>query len=230
MSEIMIWWLRTWRQNPCWQSQRSDVSCSWPPGLHTSQEDFVPLFADPLQVINVSRLTFDNANLQLPPQMFCRIKVWRFARPLQDLNVLLIEPLLCCIVFWVIIMLEYPSMTHFQCPGPDGTWPTSIVPLMRCSCPVPLAEKHPQNMFPPTYLAVGMCSWGHRQHSFSSKYGELNWCQKAGFWSHLNTFTQFSSESFRCSCKLTYNFFELRFSGLFCFYSLTVQINLPLKW
>uniref|UniRef100_A0A6Q2WUJ3 Diacylglycerol kinase n=1 Tax=Esox lucius TaxID=8010 RepID=A0A6Q2WUJ3_ESOLU len=22
-------------QNPCWQSQRSDVSCSWPPGLHT---------------------------------------------------------------------------------------------------------------------------------------------------------------------------------------------------
>ncbi len=24
---------------PCWQSQRSD-SCSWPPGLHTSQEGF----------------------------------------------------------------------------------------------------------------------------------------------------------------------------------------------
>ncbi len=45
MSEIRIWplrktWLSTWWQNPCWQSQRSDVSCSWPPGLHTSQEGF----------------------------------------------------------------------------------------------------------------------------------------------------------------------------------------------
>ncbi len=34
--------LRTWWQNPCWQSQRSDVSCSWPPGLHTSQKGFCP--------------------------------------------------------------------------------------------------------------------------------------------------------------------------------------------
>ncbi len=45
MSEISIWplcktWLSTWWQNPCWQSQRSDVSCSWPTGLHTSQEGF----------------------------------------------------------------------------------------------------------------------------------------------------------------------------------------------
>ncbi len=47
MSQISIWplrktWLSTWWQNPCWQSQRSDVSCSWPPGLHTSQEGFCP--------------------------------------------------------------------------------------------------------------------------------------------------------------------------------------------
>ncbi len=47
MSEINIWplrktWLSTWWQNPCWQSQRSDVSCSWPPSLHTSQEGFCP--------------------------------------------------------------------------------------------------------------------------------------------------------------------------------------------
>ncbi len=45
MSEICIWplhktWLSTWWQNPCWQSQRSDVSCSWSPGLHTSQQGF----------------------------------------------------------------------------------------------------------------------------------------------------------------------------------------------
>ncbi len=41
MSKISIWplrktWLSTWWQNPCWQSLRSDVSCSWPPGLHIS--------------------------------------------------------------------------------------------------------------------------------------------------------------------------------------------------
>ncbi len=62
---------------------------------------------------------FGNSNLQLPPQIFYGIKVWRLARPLQDLNVLLLEPLLCCLgrVFWVIFMLEYPSTTHFQCPG-----------------------------------------------------------------------------------------------------------------
>ncbi len=47
MSEISIWplrktWLSTWWQNSCCQSQRSDVSCSWPPGLHTSQEGFCP--------------------------------------------------------------------------------------------------------------------------------------------------------------------------------------------
>uniref|UniRef100_A0A4W4HAZ5 Anion exchange protein n=1 Tax=Electrophorus electricus TaxID=8005 RepID=A0A4W4HAZ5_ELEEL len=29
-------------RNPCWQSQRSDVSCSWSPGLHTSQRGFWP--------------------------------------------------------------------------------------------------------------------------------------------------------------------------------------------
>ncbi len=111
------------------------------------RRDFVPLLlADPLQVIKVSRLTFGNSNLQLPPQICYGIKVWRLAGPLQDLNVLLLEPLLgvlCCLghVFWLIIMLEYPSATYLQCPGllqnpgTDGKW--SIVPLMRCSCPVP---------------------------------------------------------------------------------------------
>ncbi len=96
------------------------------------RRDFVSLlFADPLQVIKVSRLTFDNLNLQLSPQIFYGIKVWKLARSLQDLHLLLLELLLCCLghVFWVMVMLEYPSMTHFQCPGwlqclgPDGTWP-----------------------------------------------------------------------------------------------------------
>ncbi len=131
MSKISIWplrktWLSTWWQNPCWQSQRSDVLVVGHQICIHLRRDFVPLlFVDPLQVIKVLRLTFGNTNLQLPPQIFYGIKVRRLARPLQDLNVLLLEPLLCCLgrVFWVIVLLEYPSTTHFQCPGPDGTWP-----------------------------------------------------------------------------------------------------------
>uniref|UniRef100_A0A803KAH8 Reverse transcriptase domain-containing protein n=1 Tax=Xenopus tropicalis TaxID=8364 RepID=A0A803KAH8_XENTR len=37
----------------------------------------------------------------------------------------------------------------------------SIFPLMRISCPVPLAEKHPQSkMFPSPCLTVGTVFWG----------------------------------------------------------------------
>ena len=37
--------------------------------------------------------------------------------PLQDLNMLNFEPLLCSLgrMFWVIVMLEDTSTTHFQC-------------------------------------------------------------------------------------------------------------------
>ncbi len=64
-------------------------------------------------------------------------------------NVLILEPLLCCLgrVFWVIVMLEYPSTTHFQCfwlrEGGShlifyGTWPLNAV---TSSCP--LSRKTP---------------------------------------------------------------------------------------
>ncbi len=70
------------------------------------RRDFVLfLFADPLQVIKVLKLTFGISSLQLPPQIFYETKVWRLTtRPLQDINVLLLEPLLCCLgrVFGVL--------------------------------------------------------------------------------------------------------------------------------
>ncbi len=112
---------------------------------------FVPLlFADPLQVIKVLRLKLGSSNLQLPPQIFYGIKVWRLARPLQELNVLLLEPLLCCPcpVYWVIFMLEYPSTIHFrcpgwlQCPGPDGTCPVHH-PFDAGQLSCPLSRKTP---------------------------------------------------------------------------------------
>ncbi len=90
--------------------------------------DFVPLLsADPLQVIKVLRLTFGNANLQLPSQIFYGIKVWRLAGHSRTLMCFFLSHsfVALAVFFWVIVMLEYPSLTltHFQCPGPDGTWP-----------------------------------------------------------------------------------------------------------
>ncbi len=53
----------------------------------------------------------------VPAQIKPSVQVWRLARPLQDLEMLLTEPLLSCpcCVFRVIVMLEDPAMTHLQC-------------------------------------------------------------------------------------------------------------------
>ena len=77
------------------------------------------LFADTLQILKVSRLSLGHLKLQLPPQIFYGIKVRRLARPLHDLNVPLLEPLPYSLVhmFWVIVVLDDPSMTHFQYRG-----------------------------------------------------------------------------------------------------------------
>ncbi len=93
-------------------------------------------------------------------------------------------------------------------PCPWWYMDPSIIPLMWCSCPVPLAEKHPKALYFHLYVwRWGWCSWGHRQYSSSSsKHGELSWCQRDTFWSlssDHNTFTHFSSESlanFRWAC------------------------------
>ncbi len=106
------------------------------------------LFAD--QVMKVLRLTFGNLNFQLHPQIFYGIKVWRLARSLQDLNVLL---------FWVTPLLPWPCVLgHCHAAIPihnpfsmpwlaSMLWPwrymaPSIVPLTRCSWPVLLTKKN----------------------------------------------------------------------------------------
>ncbi len=52
--------LSTLWQKPRWQSQRSDLSCSWSAGLHTSQEGFCPTPLCRSSVIMVSKLMFGN--------------------------------------------------------------------------------------------------------------------------------------------------------------------------
>ncbi len=55
---------------------------------------------------------------QLPPKIFYGVEIWRLARPLQDLEMLLTKPLLRCPagVFGIIVMLKDPATFHLRCP------------------------------------------------------------------------------------------------------------------
>ncbi len=57
-------------------------------------------------------------DFQLPPKIFYGVEIWRLARPLQDLEMLLTKPLLRCPggVFGIIVMLKDPATFHLQCP------------------------------------------------------------------------------------------------------------------
>ncbi len=221
LSEIGIWPLRkTW------------LMVAKPVGNHRGQtflvvghqvcthlrRDFVSLlFADPLQVIKVSRLTFVNSNLQLPPQIFYEIKVWRLARPLQDLNVLLLEP---------------PLVALAMCFGTLSCWKTHPRPIfnalagfnalaltvhgpvhrpfdaVQLSCP--LSRKTP----PKHNISTSMFDGGDGVHGVigsippppntANELMPKSWILVS---SYHNTFTQFSSESlanFRRACTCAF--------------------------
>ncbi len=114
----------------------------------------------------------------------------------QDLNVLLL------------------SHSLVECFGSLSCWNTHPRPIfnalaltvhgpihrpfdaVQLSCP--LSRKTPPKHVSNSMFDVGVgVLGGHRQHSSSSKHGELSWCQRARSWSHLTTTlsTQFSSES-----------------------------------
>ncbi len=63
-------------------------------------------------------LSLGNTDFQLPPKIFYGVEIWRLARPLQDLEMLLTKPLLRCPggVFGIIVMLKDPATFHLQCP------------------------------------------------------------------------------------------------------------------
>ncbi len=94
------------------------MSCSsWQVCTHCSR-DFGPLLhTGLLQFFQVLGLSLGNTEFQLPHYIFYWVQVWRLARPLQDLEMLLMKTLLSCpcCVRGVIIMLEDPATTHFQC-------------------------------------------------------------------------------------------------------------------
>ncbi|KAJ4940122.1 hypothetical protein JOQ06_026431, partial [Pogonophryne albipinna] len=60
---------------------------------------------------DVLGLSLGNTDFQLPPKIFYGVEIWRLARPLQDLEMLLTKPLLRCPrgVFGIIVMLKDPA-------------------------------------------------------------------------------------------------------------------------
>ena len=57
-------------------------------------KDFGPLLhMDLLQILQVSGLSLCNMDFQLPPKIFYWFQLWRLARPLQDIEMLLTESL-----------------------------------------------------------------------------------------------------------------------------------------
>ncbi len=151
MSEISILPLRKtclsnlW-QDPCWQSQKSDVCHQVCAHLRRdlSHSSLQILF----QVIKVSRLMFGNSNLHLLHifSIGLRSVVWLGHS----------RTLMCFFLshFFVDLAVCFGSLSCWNThPRPifnalalmvHRYMAPSIVPLMRCSCPVPLAEKHPK--------------------------------------------------------------------------------------
>jgi len=126
-------------------------------GTHCSR-DFGPLLhTDLLQILHVQGLSLGNTDFQLPPKIFYWVQVWRLARPLQELEMLLTELLFSCpgCVFRPIFnaLTEerrlLAKISRYMAP--------SILPSIWCSCTVPFTEKHLQRkMFPPPCFTVGI--------------------------------------------------------------------------
>ena len=113
-------------------------------------------------------------------------------------------------MFWVIVMLEDPSTTHVQC----SHWGKAVVaqisrymapfilPSIRWSRPVLLAEKHPQSIrFPPPCFTVGMVFLGLYSAFFFLQTRRVELMPNSSILvssDHI-TFSQASSGSSRCS-------------------------------
>ncbi len=119
-----LWWkrsiwsitkfhLNTLLYTLCWQWQRSNVFCKSSQGFHTLL--LVILAHSSMQISSRAVMFWD---FQLPPKIFYGVEIWRLARPLQDLEMLLTKPLLLCPggVFGIIVMLKDPATFHLQCP------------------------------------------------------------------------------------------------------------------
>ncbi len=154
-------------------------------------------------------------DFQLPPKIFYGVEIWRLARPLQDLEMLLTKPLLRCpgSVFGIIVMLKDPATFHLQCPcwwfevlrfslKISRYMAPFILSFTQISRPGPFAEKQPQSMmFPPPCFTVAMVFFGCNSAFFLLQTRQVEFLPKSSILvsSDHMTFSQSSSGSSKCS-------------------------------
>ncbi len=177
MHEICIWYnskieLNIWYRNLCLKLQRSDVSCSSWPVLHTLQQGFWPT---PPYIVSRSFIFW---SCRWATQSFSSL--YRFSIGFRSGD-------------WLghsrnlkFFLRSHSLVALAVCLGSLSCWKTqpwpifnaltegrrllakiprymapSNLPSIRCSRPVPFAEKHPQSMmFPPPCFTVGMVFLG----------------------------------------------------------------------
>ncbi len=171
-------------------NHRSDISCSWPPGLHTSQEGFCPTPTLRFRGWCLATWTFSSLHR-------CSMGLWSgvwlgHSRTLMcfflSLSFVVLAVCFGSVSCWNTLPRPISNaLAGFNAlvltvHGPVH-WPFDAVQFY-----CPLSRKtSPKHNVSTSMFDGGGCSWGHRQHSSSSKHGELSWCQRAGFWSHLTT-------------------------------------------
>ncbi|MED6275589.1 hypothetical protein CHARACLAT_028051 [Characodon lateralis] len=82
---------------------------------HCSRNFGPLLHTDLLQILQESGLSLSNTDYQLPPNIFDWVQVWRLARPLQDLEMLLTRPLVSspgCVLCVVALLEDQTTTTH----------------------------------------------------------------------------------------------------------------------
>ncbi len=118
-------------------------------------------------------------DFQLPPKIFYGVEIWRLARPLQDLKMLLTKPLLRCpgrVCLGSLSCWKTQPRLIFNTLADGRRFSPSFLPpslkisqymapfilsFTRISRPGPFAEKQPQSMmFPPPCFTVGMVFFG----------------------------------------------------------------------
>ncbi len=197
----------------CWQWQRSNVFCKSSQGFHTLLLVFwpIPPCRSPLER-DVLGLSLGNTDFQLPPKIFYGVEIWRLARPLQDLEMLLTKPLLRCpggvlgsLSCWktqpCFIFNALADGRRFSLKISRYMAPF-ILSFTQISRPGPFAEKQPQSMmFPPPCFTVGMVFFGCNSAFFLLQTRQVEFLPKSYILvsSDHMTFSQSSSGSSKCS-------------------------------
>ncbi len=149
---------------------------------------------------------------KLPPKIFYGVEIWRLARPLQDLEMLLTKPLLRCRAVCLGSLSCWKTQPRFIFNAlADGRrfslkisryMAPFILSFTQISRPGPFAEKQPQSMmFPPPCFTVGMVFFGCNSAFFLLQTRQVEFLLKSYILvsSDLMTFSQSSSGSSKCS-------------------------------